>query len=162
MCQTANCSLLVCLFFVNSDCPCRDAADKKNLPFGVSCLRRVSFCSCKKIRKTRLRGFPLRDSPLWQKERFHKSFRHLLDEWALHLRRCRSSVEQRRIVAFLWCALRGENLQILAAQGTPMQRQKPISQPQERVSVANDSPIRYPRAENRTTHTLCAPVKWGS
>ena len=34
-------------------------------------------------------------------------------------------------------------------QGTPKQRQKPLLQPQKRASGAIDSPIRYPRAENK-------------
>ena len=32
-----------------------------------------------------------------------------------------------------------------------------FSQPQERASGANDSSIRYPRAENRTERSLCTP-----
>ena len=57
--------------------------------------------------------------------------------------------------------MRKENLQVLAAQGTPKQRQKPISQPQERVSGANAAPIRCPRAESRIERSLCALVKMG-
>ena len=60
----ANWSLSGCLLLLTQIVPCRDAAGKTNLPFGVSSLRRVSFPSPEKTRKGRLRGFPLRDSPV--------------------------------------------------------------------------------------------------
>ena len=125
-------------------------------------LRRGTFQSIEKYPKDRLRGFPLRDSPYGGNWISGTTIGTCASNGRCICVAAATQIFAASLQLFFGVPRWTKILQHLQHKALLRKGRNQFCSRRSALSGANDSPIRYPRAENRRQRSLCAFVKWGS